>query len=164
MSFKANRSLSSCLFLNEGCHNDVRYFSTIPYLLCQVGQLEGVQLVLDCSQMDAKNPFITQWAVLAIRVGTLLMSQSCGFWQNLAKAPSSIGTVLGSCNSHASCPMPILLLISCTSKLIVCKSVLWIRIPIRIRIRRSCMFLGLPDPHPDPLVTSTDPAPDPSIK
>jgi hypothetical protein len=27
------------------------------------------------------------------------------------------------------------------------------------------MFLGLPDPHPDPLVTSTDhdPAPDPSI-
>ncbi len=25
------------------------------------------------------------------------------------------------------------------------------------------MFLGLPDPHLDPLVTSTDPAPDPSI-
>ncbi len=25
------------------------------------------------------------------------------------------------------------------------------------------MFLGLPDPHPDPLVTCTDPAPDPSI-
>ncbi len=25
------------------------------------------------------------------------------------------------------------------------------------------MFLGLPNPHPDPLVTSTDPAPDPSI-
>jgi hypothetical protein len=24
------------------------------------------------------------------------------------------------------------------------------------------MFLGLPDPHPDPLVTSTDPDPDPS--
>jgi hypothetical protein len=24
------------------------------------------------------------------------------------------------------------------------------------------MFLGLPDPHPDPLVTSTDPGPDPS--
>jgi hypothetical protein len=23
------------------------------------------------------------------------------------------------------------------------------------------MFLGLPDPHPDPSVTSTDPAPDP---
>ncbi len=41
----------------------------ITVVLCQVGQLEGVQLVLDCSQMDAKNPFITQWAVLAIRVG-----------------------------------------------------------------------------------------------
>jgi hypothetical protein len=25
------------------------------------------------------------------------------------------------------------------------------------------MFLGLPDPHPDPLVTSSDLAPDPSI-
>ncbi len=25
------------------------------------------------------------------------------------------------------------------------------------------MFLGLPDPHPDPLVTRTDPAQDPSI-
>ncbi len=34
------------------------------------------------------------------------------------------------------------------------KSVL--RIPMR-------MFLGLPDPHPDPLVTNTEPAPDPSI-
>ncbi len=25
------------------------------------------------------------------------------------------------------------------------------------------MFLGLPDPHPDPLVTGPDPAPDPSV-
>jgi hypothetical protein len=25
------------------------------------------------------------------------------------------------------------------------------------------MFFGLPDPHPNPLVTSTDPAPDPYI-
>ncbi len=32
-----------------------------------------------------------------------------------------------------------------------------------IRIRRICMFFVLPDPYPDPLVTSTDPAPDPSI-
>jgi hypothetical protein len=24
------------------------------------------------------------------------------------------------------------------------------------------MFLGFPDPHPDPLITSTDPAPDPA--
>ncbi len=30
---------------------------------------------------------------------------------------------------------------------------------MRIRIR---MFLGLPDPHPDRLVTSTDSAPDPA--
>jgi hypothetical protein len=35
------------------------------------------------------------------------------------------------------------------------------RIRIRIRIR---MFLGLLDPHPDPLVTSTAPALDPSYK
>jgi hypothetical protein len=28
-----------------------------------------------------------------------------------------------------------------------------------IRIRRILMFLDLPDPHPDPLVTSTAPAP-----
>jgi hypothetical protein len=37
----------------------------------------------------------------------------------------------------------------------------------RIRIRSIRMFLGLPDPHPDPLFTSTepgaDPAPDPSL-
>jgi len=35
-----------------------------------VGDLEGVALVLDCTQMDARNPFITQWAVLAIRALT----------------------------------------------------------------------------------------------
>jgi hypothetical protein len=33
----------------------------------------------------------------------------------------------------------------------------------RIRFRRLRKFLGLPNRHPDPLVTSTDPAPDPSI-
>jgi hypothetical protein len=32
-----------------------------------------------------------------------------------------------------------------------------------IWIRRLRMFLGLPDPHPCPLVTSTDPAQGPSI-
>jgi hypothetical protein len=32
-----------------------------------------------------------------------------------------------------------------------------------IRIRRIRMFWGLADPRPDPLVKSTDPAPDPSI-
>ncbi len=34
---------------------------------------------------------------------------------------------------------------------------------LRIRIHRIRMYLGLPDPHPDPLGTSRDPAPDPSI-
>jgi hypothetical protein len=33
------------------------------------------------------------------------------------------------------------------------EAVLWIRIRIR-RIRRIRMFLGLRDPHPDPLVTT----------
>jgi hypothetical protein len=42
---------------------------------------------------------------------------------------------------------------SCSS----CNPMLW------IRIRRIRMFLGLPDPYPDPLGTCTDPAPDPSI-
>eukprot|EP00092_Neocalanus_flemingeri_P009313 GFUD01010020.1.p1 GENE.GFUD01010020.1~~GFUD01010020.1.p1 ORF type:complete len:458 (+),score=103.44 GFUD01010020.1:55-1374(+) len=32
-----------------------------------VGELEGVALILDCSQMDARNPFITQRVVLAVR-------------------------------------------------------------------------------------------------
>ncbi len=33
------------------------------------------------------------------------------------------------------------------------------RIQPPIRIRRIRMFLGLPDPHPNPLVTGTDPDP-----
>jgi len=32
-----------------------------------VGELEGVALILDCSQMDGKNPYITQWVVMAVR-------------------------------------------------------------------------------------------------
>jgi len=32
-----------------------------------VGELEGVALILDCSQMDGKNPYITQWVVIAVR-------------------------------------------------------------------------------------------------
>jgi hypothetical protein len=47
-------------------------------------------------------------------------------------------------------------------------SLQYILIPVlRIRIRRIPMFLGLPDPGPDPLVRGTDPDPamdpDPSI-
>ncbi len=38
-----------------------------------------------------------------------------------------------------------------------CTSVPNDRIHIRIWIRRICMFLGLPDPHPDQLVRGTDP-------
>ena len=36
-----------------------------------VGELEGLPLLLDCSQVDARNPLITQRAVLAIRALTL---------------------------------------------------------------------------------------------
>jgi len=38
-----------------------------------------------------------------------------------------------------------------------------LQIRIRIRICRIRRFLGLPDPHLDPFVASTDPAQDPSI-
>ncbi len=41
------------------------------------------------------------------------------------------------------------------------RTVLGIRIRNRIQIRRICMFLGLPDLDPDPLVRGTDPDPDP---
>jgi hypothetical protein len=45
----------------------------------------------------------------------------------------------------------------CEVKDILAKSVLRI-----CWIRRIRLFLGLPDPHPKPLVTSTDPAADPA--
>jgi len=32
-----------------------------------VGELEGVQLLLDCSQLDAKNPLITQWVIMSMK-------------------------------------------------------------------------------------------------
>jgi len=32
-----------------------------------VGELDGIPLLLDCSQIDARNPLITQWVVLAIK-------------------------------------------------------------------------------------------------
>ncbi|GFU48501.1 ataxin-10 [Nephila pilipes] len=32
-----------------------------------VRKLDGIPLILDCSKFDAKNPYITQWCVLAIR-------------------------------------------------------------------------------------------------
>jgi len=33
----------------------------------QVRELEGIQLLLDCSSIDAKNPLMIQWAVFALR-------------------------------------------------------------------------------------------------
>ncbi len=33
----------------------------------------------------------------------------------------------------------------------------------RIRIHRIHVFLGLPDPYPDPLVRGMDPDPDPAL-
>ncbi|XP_049787414.1 ataxin-10 [Schistocerca cancellata] len=33
----------------------------------QVVELEGVQLLLDCCKIDARNPFVMQWAILALR-------------------------------------------------------------------------------------------------
>ena len=35
-----------------------------------VGELDGLGLLLDCSQMDARNPLITQRVVLAVRALT----------------------------------------------------------------------------------------------
>lgn len=32
-----------------------------------VGELDGVALILDCSQIDGRNPLITQWVVMAIK-------------------------------------------------------------------------------------------------
>lgn len=35
-----------------------------------VGELEGLQLVLDCSAVDARNPLVTQWVVVCVRALT----------------------------------------------------------------------------------------------
>jgi len=35
-----------------------------------VGELEGLQLLLDCTQVDARNPLITQWSILAVKALT----------------------------------------------------------------------------------------------
>ena len=33
----------------------------------QVRELNGIELMLDCSPIDGKNPFISQWVIFAIR-------------------------------------------------------------------------------------------------
>ena len=35
-----------------------------------VGELEGLQLLLDCTQVDARNPLVTQWSILAVKALT----------------------------------------------------------------------------------------------
>ena len=39
------------------------------FLVCifQVRENRGIELLLDCSQADGRNPLITQWVVLAVR-------------------------------------------------------------------------------------------------
>jgi hypothetical protein len=61
------------------------------------------------------------------------------------------GTAAGSASSPSGnhSPGPVLFLVN--------------QAVLRIRIRRIHMFLGLPDPHPDPLVSETDPDQDPPI-
>ncbi len=48
----------------------------------------------------------------------------------------------------------------CTYVCVVKLKTFWLNSVLRIWIR---MFLGLPDSHPKPLVTSADPAPDPAL-
>ena len=33
----------------------------------KVGEINGIELILDCSPVDGKNPFISQWVIFAIR-------------------------------------------------------------------------------------------------
>ena len=33
----------------------------------QIREINGIELLLDCSPVDGKNPFISQWVLFAIR-------------------------------------------------------------------------------------------------
>ena len=37
------------------------------FFFVQVREHKGIELLLDCSQADGRNPLITQWVVLAVR-------------------------------------------------------------------------------------------------
>ena len=37
------------------------------HLFEQVREINGIELLLDCSPIDGKNPFISQWVIFAIR-------------------------------------------------------------------------------------------------
>ncbi|CAN7984635.1 unnamed protein product [Ixodes pacificus] len=45
-----------------------KYFFKVTHFFClQVRQVKGIALLLDVCNLDAKNPYIIQWVVLAIR-------------------------------------------------------------------------------------------------
>ena len=65
-----------------------------------VGELEGLPLLLDCSQMDARNPLITQRVVLAIRAlttGHADNQNKLAGTRKLGAADSSLLSELGLC-------------------------------------------------------------------
>ena len=39
----------------------------IIYDYFQVREINGIELLLDCSPIDGKNPYISQWVIFAIR-------------------------------------------------------------------------------------------------
>ena len=39
----------------------------IIYNYFQVREINGIELLLDCSPIDGKNPYISQWVIFAIR-------------------------------------------------------------------------------------------------
>ena len=63
-----------------------------------VGELDGLGLLLDCSQMDARNPFITQRVVLAVRAlttGHTANQETLASMKKLGTADSSLLRELG---------------------------------------------------------------------
>ena len=59
-----------------------------------VGELGGVGLLLDCSQMDARNPFITQRVVLAVRALTSGHAANQELLSNLKKLGAADSNLL----------------------------------------------------------------------
>lgn len=59
---------------------------TLVYVLRQVREIDGIELLLDCSAVDGKNPFITQWVVFAIRNICLGNQQSQAVLSSISKS------------------------------------------------------------------------------
>jgi len=59
-----------------------------------VGELDGLALILDCSQMDARNPLITQRVVLAVRALTTDHSVNQEILAGLKKIGAADGDLL----------------------------------------------------------------------